>query len=221
MNASDRVCSTIARLLRDGAKVAGADAPTHDFRAVSISPGEGEALRRWVLRENATRTIEVGLGFGLSALYLCDGLIRSGKPDARHVALDPFQASGFANCGLQALRDAGVDALLEHHEKTSQIALPAFLEAGRRFDLAFVDGNHRFDAVFLDLFYLGRLLPKGGVVLLDDYDLPGVRRAVSFYLTNLGWRVEEVSPSDDAHRWVALRTSTTEDARDFRHFVDF
>ena len=61
----------------------------------------------------------------------------------------------------------------------SQLALPAFLREGRRFDLAFVDGNHRFDAVFLDLFYLGRLLPKGAIVLLDDYNLPGIRRAVS------------------------------------------
>jgi predicted O-methyltransferase YrrM len=76
------------------------------------------------------------------------------------------------------LREAGVASLVEHHDEISQLALPAFLREGRRFDLAFVDGNHRFDAVFLDLFYLRRLLPRGGVILLGDYVLPGVRRAV-------------------------------------------
>jgi predicted O-methyltransferase YrrM len=83
--------------------IAEVDGSTHDVRTVSITPGEGEALGRWVLLEKATRTIEIGLAYGFSALYLCDGLIRSGRPDARHVAIDPFQAVRFANCGLQVL----------------------------------------------------------------------------------------------------------------------
>jgi hypothetical protein len=83
-----------------------------------------------------------------------------------------------------------------------------------------VDGNHRFDAVFVDLFYLGRLLRRSGVIFLDDYDLPGIRRAVAFFPANLGWRVEEES-SDGEHRWVVLRTAATPDERDFRYFVDF
>ena len=216
-----RVRATIDRLVRDGSMVADADGSTHDVRRVSISPGEGEALSRWVLRETATRTIEIGLAYGLSALYICDGLIRSGRSDARHVVLDPFQAGRFASCGLQVLGEAGVASLVEYHDEMSQIALPTFLKQGRKFDLAFVDGNHRFDAVFLDLYYLGRLLPRGGVIVLDDYDLPGIRRAVSFYLRNLDWRIEETSPTNDGHQWVALRTATTNDTRHFRYFVDF
>jgi predicted O-methyltransferase YrrM len=216
-----RVRSVIDRLMADGSMVAKTDGSRHDVRTVAISAGEGEALTRWIVRERATRTIEIGLAYGVSALYVCEGLIESGDPRARHVVLDPFQAGRFANCGLQVLEEAGVRSLVEYHEEMSQIALPAFLKAGRRFDLGFVDGNHRFDSVFLDLFYLGRLLRKGGVVLLDDYDLPGIRRAVSFFLTNLDWRVEEASPEDDAHDWVVLRTAETEDDRDFRYFVDF
>jgi predicted O-methyltransferase YrrM len=201
--------------------VADSDGSKHDVRTVAISPDEGNALSRWVLRENAAKTIEIGLGYGVSALHICDGLIRSGNPDVRHVVLDPFQSGRFANCGLQVLREAGVASLVEHHDQVSQIVLPAFLEEGRQFDLAFVDGNHRFDAVFLDLYYLGRLLPKGGVIILDDYNLPGIRRAVAFYVTNLNWRIQETSREDDGHHWVAVRTSTTDDSRHFRYFVEF
>jgi predicted O-methyltransferase YrrM len=216
-----RIRAVLERLIAEGTMVARADGSTHDVRTVAISPAEGEALTRWVERERVTRTIEIGLGYGVSALRVCLGLVRSGGPEAQHVVLDPAQASRFANCGLQVLEEAGVASLVEHHAELSQIALPAFLREGRRFDLAFVDGNHRFDAVFLDLFYLGHLLPKGGVIVLDDYNLPGIRRAVSFYLTNLDWRVEEVSLPGDAHEWVVLRTSETEDTRHFRYFVDF
>ena len=213
--------ATIDRLITDGSMIARSDGATHDVRTVAISAAEGEALTRWVVREKATRTLEIGLGYGVSALYICEGLIRTGDPRARHVVLDPFQARRFANCGLQVLEEAGVNSLVEHHDAISQIALPAFLAEGRQFDLGFVDGNHRFDGVFLDLFYLGRLVRRGGVIVLDDYDLPGIRRAVSFYLTNLEWRVEEESSRDDDHQWVVIRTAEKADDRDFRYFVDF
>ena len=216
-----RIRSVIDRLIGDGSANVAADGSRHDVRTVSISVAEGEALTRWVLREKAVHTIEIGLAFGVSALHICAGLIESGDPEPRHVVLDPFQARSFSDRGLQALEEAGVRELVEFHAEMSQIALPAFLQEGRRFDFGFVDGNHRFDSVFLDLFYLGRLLRKGGVIFLDDYDLPGIRRAVSFYLTNLGWRVEETSPASDDHRWVVLRTAESEDDRSFRHFVDF
>lgn len=216
-----RVRSVIDRLVAEGSIVAALDGSTHDVRRVSISAGEGEALSRWVFREKAARTVEIGLAYGFSALHICEGLIRTGRSDAEHVVLDPFQKGRFASCGLQVLVEAGVRPLVEYHEKLSQIALAAFLEEGREFDFAFVDGNHRFDSVFLDLFYLGRLLRKGSVVVLDDYDLPGIRRAVSFFLTNLGWRIEETSPEDDEHHWVVVRTSETPDTRDFRYFVEF
>lgn len=208
-------------MIADSSTSLAVDGSRHDVRTVSISVGEGEALTSWVLHEKAVKTIEVGLAFGVSALRICEGLIESGNPDARHVVLDPFQARSFSNRGLQALKEAGVISLVEFHAEMSQIALPVFLQEGRSFDFGFVDGNHRFDSVFLDLFYLGRLLRRGGVIFLDDYDLPGVRRAVSFYLTNLAWRVEETSLAVDDHHWVVLRTAETEDNRHFRHFVDF
>jgi predicted O-methyltransferase YrrM len=216
-----RIQSVIDRLLTEGSMIAKADGATHDVRRVSITAGQGEALARWVLREKAARTIEIGLAYGVSALHICRALVESGNTEARHVALDPFQAKGFANCGLQVLNEAGVGSLVEFHAEMSQIALPRFLQEQRHFDLAFVDGNHRFDSVFVDLFYLGRLLRRGGVILLDDYQLPGIRRAVSFYAENLNWRVEAQSSADDLHHWVAVRTADADDARDYRHFVEF
>lgn len=221
VRAVGRVRSAIARWIAEPSAKAAADGSGHDVRTVSISVAEGEALTRWVRQEKAVKTIEIGLAFGVSALRICEGLIESGNPDARHVVLDPFQARSFCNRGLQALEEAGVTSLVEFHPTMSQIALPGFLQEGRRFDLGFVDGNHRFDSVFVDLFYLGRLLRRGGVVFLDDYGLPGIRRAASFHLTNLGWRVEETSRAGDDHDWAVLRTAQAEDERDFRHFVDF
>lgn len=219
--AVQRVRAVIESLDREGSTPTNAGDAKADFRAVTITTGEGEALRKWVLNENATHTIEIGLAFGFSALYICEGLLLNGNPDPRHVTLDPWQSSGYADRGLGILAEAGVKPLVEFHREQSQLALPQFLKEGRQFDLAFVDGNHRFDAVFLDLYYLGHLVRKGGIIILDDYNLPGIERAAGFFVNNLEWKIEETSPPDDQHHWVVLRTSEAEDTRDFRYFVEF
>jgi predicted O-methyltransferase YrrM len=189
-----------------------------DDAAVSVTPAEAEALRGWVERERATRTIEIGLGYGVSALAVCEGLRANG---GRHVVIDPFQETRFGGEGLRLLEEADVADLVELHPEESQLVLPRLVAEGRRFDLAFVDGNHRFDAVFLDLVYLGRLVRGGGIVFLDDYQLPAVARAVSFCTTNLGWTLEEVSPPDELHRWAVARTPEVPPERRFDHFAEF
>lgn len=211
----------IDRLVRDGSAVARSDGTVHTLFPVAASPSEGEALRNWVVRERAARTIEVGLGYGISALFICEGLLTNGAAGSRHVAMDPHQGTRFANCGSQFLDEAGVADMVEFHNGESQLVLPRLLEDGRRFDLAFVDGNHRFDGVFVDLVYLGRLIRPGGVVFVDDYQLPAVARAASFFVANVGWTVAQVSPADELHQWAVLRTSTVADTRRFDDFVDF
>jgi predicted O-methyltransferase YrrM len=216
-----RVRDVIERLVRDGSAVARSDGSVHQLFPVAIGPAEGMALRNWVKREGARRTIEVGLGYGLSALFIAEGLLANGGASSHHVVIDPHQDRRFANCGLQFLDEAGVAGMVEHHAEESQLALPALLRRGDTFDLAFVDGNHRFDGVFVDLVYLGRLLHPGGVVFLDDYHLPAVVRAASFFVANLGWKLEEVSMEEDRHGWAVLRTSVGPDRRSFDSFVEF
>jgi predicted O-methyltransferase YrrM len=213
--------AVIDRLFREGTVTARLDGTLHHLFPVAVTAEEGEALRAWVHREAATQTIEIGLGYGLAALCACEGLLANGDPTARHVVLDPHQTTRFAECGLQVLDEAGVADVVEFHPEASETALPRFLSESRRFDLAFVDGNHRFDGVFLDLIYLGRLVRPGGIVFIDDYQLPSIRRAISFCTTNLGWKIEQASTDDDLHHWAVLRTAQAPPPRSFDHYVDF
>ena len=213
--------AVINRLLGEGTAVARSDGTFHKLFPVAINAAEGEALRKWVERERATHTIEIGLGYGIAALFVCEGLLANDDPAAHHVVVDPNQATRFANCGLQFLDEAGVAELVEYHDEESAIVLPRFLAEGRGFDLAFVDGNHRFEGVFLDLTYLNRLMCAGGILFVDDHQLPSVARAVAFCTTNLGWTFEETSDEDPLHHWAVLRTAEIPPHRSFDHYVDF
>ena len=94
---AQRVRAVRERLIRDGTTVINPDRSTIEMCVTAITVGEGEALGRWVRREQATKTIEIGLAFGVSALHICEALEQASDPGARHVVLDPFQARSFAN----------------------------------------------------------------------------------------------------------------------------
>ncbi|MBI2514612.1 class I SAM-dependent methyltransferase [Candidatus Wolfebacteria bacterium] len=216
-----RTRSVIDRVVSDGKVIARSDKSVIDIFPVAINAAQGKALRDWVIKEKAVHTIEIGLAWGIGALHICEGLLMSGKDNARHIVIDPFQAASFKNCGLQLLEEAGVAHLVEHCAEESQIALPRFVSEGRQFDFAFVDGSHLFDRVFLDLIYLGRLVRPEGVIFADDYQAPAVAKAVSFCLNNLGWKLEEKLSLDEHHQWAVLRTPLKPISRSYPHFVDF
>jgi predicted O-methyltransferase YrrM len=226
-DARARVVEVRERLFATGTVVA-PDGELRELFPVAIGLQEGLALRDRVRQEGARRTLEIGLGFAVSTLFICEGLLANGA-GGTDVAMDPFQlrpgpaaGSTYAGVGLRTLEEAGVRGLVEFFAEESQLVLPRLLADGRRFDLAFIDGNHRFEAVFLDLIYAARLVEGGSVVFVDDTQLPGVRRAVAFCVANLGWREEDGRAEGDAHEWLVLRTGPAEAfVRPFTDFVEF
>jgi predicted O-methyltransferase YrrM len=211
-----RVQEVRERLLSDG-----------NLTPIAVGPAEGAGLRDWVRREGARQTLEIGLGYAVSTLFVCEGLIGNGG-EIGHVAIDPYQFESlpghrtlYGGVGVAALEEAGVRDLVELIVERSETALPHLLSEGRSFDLAFVDGNHRFEGVFLDLVYCGKLLKPGAVIFVDDTQLPGVRKAAEFCVSNLGWTIEDEG-SEDHHDWVVLRTGSADAFhRPFDSFVEF
>ena len=179
---------TLHRFIRD-AYAAGAvrDAEGNEIALEphSVEQPDGEALRDLAVAEGATRTIEVGLALGMSALFLCQAVLESGAESPRHVAVDPYQQESWNGAGLVTLREAGVEGVVEVIEEESQLALPDLLRQGQRFDLAFIDGDHRFEGVFLDLVFMARLVRPGGLIVIDDMWMPAVRLAVSYAERNM------------------------------------
>lgn len=167
-------------------RIIGENGKVFSLQPQGFSERDGEALRDLAMREGAFQTIETGLCYGLSSLFLCEAVAASGRAEARHVAIDPFQKRHLQSAGLRVLDAAGVADIVEFHDRMSQVVLPELLSDGRTFDLAFVDGDHRFEGVFLDIHYLHQLVRPGGLIVVDDVWMPSVRLAVTFFVTNVG-----------------------------------
>ena len=218
-----RIRSVIEGLDRDGNKaVLPGNLNGPRFRYVSIPTAEAEALREWVVKERAVTAIEIGLAFGFSALHICEGLLHNSAEKVKHTIIDAFQTQKdkYNNVGLNILAKAGLEKIIEFHGEKSQIALPRLLREDRKFDFGFIDGCHLFDYVFLDLFYLGQLVKSGGIIFMDDYDNVAIKKAASFFVKNLDWKIEETGRYQE-RKWLVLRTSEKQDTRDFTYFIDF
>ncbi len=150
----------------------------------------GSLLYRLVREHACHHTVEIGLGFGLSALSICQA--HQDQGGGAHTAIDPHEETHYQSVGLLNLQRAGLGRLLRHFPARSCEVLPRLVEAGERFDLAFVDGQHHLDFALVDFFYLDKLLNVGGLIVFDDLWLPAIRRVVSFVLRDRAYALQRV-----------------------------
>ncbi len=81
--------------------------------------------------------VEIGLGYGSSALAIGEALVTIGSAQPRHIVIDPFQQQAFANVGWDLLCCAGLDSITTLLAAPSSIALPKLVTEGVVADAAF------------------------------------------------------------------------------------
>ena len=202
---------TILSEMYSAQQLEGAAGPVEVDRITRIDRIKGEELNR-VLRENAVeKSLEVGLAYGFSAVWIMDAL----PPGGSHTAIDPFQASMWSGVGATQAKRLS-DRQFRLIEDYSIHALSDLIRNGERFDFIFIDGNHRFDDVLVDFYLADQVLKPGGIMALDDIWMPSIRTVASFVLNNRAYR-----PVQQRSGRMAVLQKQKDDDRDWRHFLPF
>jgi predicted O-methyltransferase YrrM len=147
----------------------------------------GLLLQRLIEQKRPSTTLEIGLAYGVSGLFICEALEKVGGQ--KHIAIDAFQSTTWSGVGIHNLRQAGFAHLVELREQLSQDALPQLVNEGVRVDFAFIDGSHAFDQKMVDFFFVDRLLNVGGIMAFDDCDWASVHQVCRFIAINSAYRV--------------------------------
>lgn len=147
-----------------------------------VSTNDGTRLQQLIRSVNAANTLEVGMAYGISTLFICEALAEL-STSPRHVAIDPFQHQDWKGIALANVRHAGFENILEFHEARSEYVLPSLAVQERRFDFALIDGWHSFDQAMVEFFYLSRMVRVGGIIAFDDSDWPGINKLLRFLVT--------------------------------------
>jgi cephalosporin hydroxylase len=188
-----------------------------DFERISLPETDADVLRDLLVNEQPRIVIEIGLAYGSSALAIAEALLIVGSNEAKHVIVDPYQDQ-FHHAGWELIVKTGLDSLCSLLNERSKVALPRLLDRGLVADAAFVDGSHVFHNVFVDLFYLRDLVRPGGLVVLDDCNLPSVATAARYFEVNAGWMA---MPMGGNSRLGAFRLPTPRFEPSFESFKPF
>ena len=187
-------CPELARLYAAG-RTAGASGKEFDLGSCS-TVNNLAILRNLCLTFKPSRTLEVGLASGGSCLAIATFHRETlGRPERRHLAIDPFQTSHWDQAGIGAVQRAGLADYVEVREALSCWQLPKLAEEGCQFDLVYIDGSHLCEDVFVDAYFVVRLLSSQGIVAFDDCRDPHVAKVIKFLRTNLKASLPEIDLS--------------------------
>jgi len=195
----------------------GADGQLHHLRGNSMTiPANGAWLYGFCRELQPEATLEIGLGYGFSTMFIMAALYANGT--GHHTAIDPFQFATFNGIGEVRARGAmalGVD--FDFIDQRSDRACIDLARSSRMFDLIFIDGGHKFDDVLVDFTLCAPLCRIGGYIILDDTWMGSIRSVVSFIRRN---REDFREVSGGPSTWCVLE-KVGEDRRKWRHFRKF
>ena len=189
----------------------------------NVDPTFGKVLYDLVAYDSEiNRTLEVGMAYGISSLYIAQALLDSGREHVHHVAVDPFQSSQWASIGVTNLLSAGLSNKERFTlvEKESFRALPALVDEGRVVDMILLDGMHTFDYTLVDFFYADLLLRDGGILVLDDLQMPSVQRVKNYIETNRAYELVKEHTDRVQGRGAVFR-KIEKDERAWDYHVEF
>ncbi len=151
----------------------------------------GTFFREFIQENNLRSTLEIGMAYGLSSMFICQ--THDDRGYGSHIAIDPFQSSQWKSIGLLNIEKASLSDKLRFFEGYSYEVLPKLLAQKETIDFAFIDGSHQFDYTLVDFFYIDKLLQIGGYVIFDDIWMPGVRKVLYFVLRNRMYELVKIN----------------------------
>ncbi len=122
-----------------------------------------------------SKSVEVGLAYGISTLFILEKHRDMGHSTVCHIAIEPYPWGGVAEYNIEK---EGLENLIEiRYEKSDQV-LPRLFYENHRVQFAYVDTTKVFDIVMQDFYFIDKILDVNGIIVLDDCGggWPGVQR---------------------------------------------
>jgi predicted O-methyltransferase YrrM len=128
------------------------------------------------------KSLEIGLAYGISTLFILEKHRELNNPAGSHVVIEPYPWGGVAehNISKEELKN-----LIDIKYEKSDEVLPKLYYEGLKVQFAYIDTTKVFDTVLHDFYFIDKMLEVGGAVVFDDCNgsWPGVQRVARFVNT--------------------------------------
>lgn len=156
---------------------------THKIHS-NIKYDEGMLMYNLITKNKLTKTLEIGLATGVSAIFITQA-IKDIKSKDVHIAIDPYQTEQWKDLGLKNIKKANLEDNFTLIQEKSEYALPVLAKKKHgTFNFIFIDGFHTFDNTLIDFYYSNLLLKVGGYIVIDDILHKGVSKFIKYLQSN-------------------------------------
>ena len=218
-------CVLVLKELYSSTTIEGTNGAHEVDEDAHIDVAEGKVLWQLTKALRPQHTLEIGFGCGFASLFMMGAMMENGF--GTHTSIEHDQRTTWNGAGLRQIEKLGAEHMFELIEEPAGLALAQMTADERVFQLIFVNGEKSFDAMVMYLHYAMRLLPVGGMIVLNDAAMPSVHAAAEFARENLpvgelpsGLRVERDNDGE-AVSPLTIFVKVAEDNRTKEHFVSF
>ena len=177
------------------------------------------AFTSWAVHPDTLRFLHRLLSAGMSTLETGCGhtTIVFSMVDTKHTCItpDPEEAGRIKRYCAQLGLAENVTFVVE----SSDVALPRNERMPAELDCVFIDGAHRFPFPILDWHYTADRLKVGGIVGVDDFNMPSVQILYNFLCVEEEWELiktlhntaffRKLRDPDTADDWQRQRINAT------------
>lgn len=156
----------------------------------SLSKVQGEYLVQLTQNANPKGILELGFGFGVSALWIELGNVSQ----VPHIIVDPYRISSL-NSSIYKFIKTQKNIYFEEND-TSQIFLAQALKEFKSFDFILLDADARFDGFMTDIYFISKLLKPNGTLVARNVWSPSVRKGLLFTIKNLPFELVSFTKID-------------------------
>jgi len=148
----------------------------------NTSKEQGLFLQRIFDEIKPKKTLEVGLAYGISTLFILEKHREYLSIPKSHIVIEPFPWDGVAEYNIQK---ESLSAFVDIKYLKSDEVLPRLFYENQHIQYAYIDTTKNFDTVLHDFYFIDKILDLNGVVIFDDCGgtWPGVQRVVRFVNT--------------------------------------
>lgn len=144
------------------------------FENLSKSSEEFGPLMQQLVCFNKYKTIiEIGVAYGTTSLYLCNGCKNGGKVYGfdvwnTHGKWSQFPAISCKEDVSKYLKTNGVDNFVLYKQNTKENSFDKILDSIGIIDFAFIDGDHSYDGVKNDFDKIYHRMSSTGMIVFHD-----------------------------------------------------
>jgi predicted O-methyltransferase YrrM len=154
----------------------------------ALRKSEMKILVRLFLERRPSRSLEWGLGSGISAAALGEARRLLGL-EGMHIALDPFQQEICGGWGLRCLEEFGMMNYVTFAPAMSEQYLTDARKCGAKFDFIFIDGDHDMGRKVKDAYMSSEVLADSGIICFHDSFFRSTASAITYLVDERGFEL--------------------------------